>query len=210
MDDEIKVSELPQASQVNAADLLMIIQGGANKKIPFATLNEENDSRLDAAETDVDNLETRMAAVEERNIMTLNKNTTQSITQNTNPQQVTFNSSIKTGTKLTFSNNSIKIGPGITKILGSACCWANAISGYKWLTLRRKRGTSYATFGQVITPLNTSETWDSVVIPPVLIDVQENDEISIWLAITGTAAGAIESGTYQNSTFLTVEVVEEE
>lgn len=32
MDDEIKVSELPQASQVNAEDLLMIIQGGANKK----------------------------------------------------------------------------------------------------------------------------------------------------------------------------------
>ncbi len=208
MEDEIKVSELPIASQVNDADLLMIIQGEANKKIPFATFNQENDSRLGTAETDIDNLETRMAAVEERNIMTLNKDTTQSITQNTNPQQITFNSSIKTGTKLTFTNNSIKIGPGITKILGSACCWANATSGYKWLSIRRKRGSSYYIFGQVITPVNTSETWDSVAIPPVLIDVQENDEISIWLAITGTAAGAIESGTYKTSTFLTVEAVE--
>lgn len=32
MSDEIKVSELPVASQINNADLLMIIQGGANKK----------------------------------------------------------------------------------------------------------------------------------------------------------------------------------
>ena len=35
MDDEIKVSELPLATQVNNDDLLMIIQGQANKKIPF-------------------------------------------------------------------------------------------------------------------------------------------------------------------------------
>lgn len=201
MDDEIKVSELPLATQVNNDDLLMIIQGQANKKIPFQVFNSGVDTRLT-------NVEGKVAALEEKNIMTIMKDANQSITQNVNPQQITFDTSIKVGTKLTFSNNSIKIGQGVSTILVSACCWANAISGYKWISLRRKRGSNYEIFSQAISPLNTSETWDSVTVTPALIDVVENDEISLWIAITGNGAGSVDAGTYKASTYITVEVVE--
>lgn len=201
MDDEIKVSELPLATQVNDDDLLMIIQGQANKKIPFQVFNSGVDTRLTTVEG-------KVAALEEKNIMTIKKNENQSITQNTNPQQITFDNSIKVGTKLTFSNNSIKIGQGVSNILVSACCWANAISGYKWISLRRKRGSNYIIFSQAISPLNTSETWDSVTLTPTLIDVEENDEISLWIAVTGNGAGSVDAGTYESSTYITVEVVE--
>lgn len=201
MDDEIKVSELPLATQVNNDDLLMIIQGQANKKIPFQVFNSGVDTRLT-------NVEGKVAALEEKNIMTIKKDANQSITQNTNPQQITFDNAKKVGTKLTFSNNSIKIGQGVSAILVSACCWANAISGYKWVSLRRKRGSNYEIFSQAISPLNTSETWDSVTVTPTLIDVEENDEISLWIAITGNGAGSVDAGTYKASTYITVEVVE--
>lgn len=58
MEDEIKVSELPLATQVNDADLLMIIQGQANKKIAAETFNSALDTRLDTAETNITNLKT--------------------------------------------------------------------------------------------------------------------------------------------------------
>lgn len=201
MDDEIKVSELPLATQVNNDDLLMIIQGQANKKIPFQVFNSGVDTRLT-------NVEGKVAALEEKNIMTIKKDANQSITQNVSPQQITFDTSIKVGTNLTFSNNSIKIGQGVNTILVSACCWANAISGYKWISLRRKRGSNYEIFSQAISPLNTSETWDSVTVTPTLIDVEENDEISLWIAITGNGAGSVDAGVYKASTYITVEVVE--
>ena len=57
MSDEIKVSELPVASYVNDGDLLMIVQGQANKKIPAATFNSGNDTRITAAETNITNLQ---------------------------------------------------------------------------------------------------------------------------------------------------------
>lgn len=54
---EIKVSELPQASQLNDADLVMIVQGNANKKITAATFNTANDTRLDTAESNITTLQ---------------------------------------------------------------------------------------------------------------------------------------------------------
>ena len=56
MDDEIKVSELPLASQVNNDDLLMIIQGQANKKIPFNSFNNSNKLDIEGLEEAVQNL----------------------------------------------------------------------------------------------------------------------------------------------------------
>lgn len=55
---EIKVSELPEASQLNNGDLIMIVQGSANKKIAAGIFNTNNDSRLDALETDTSDLKT--------------------------------------------------------------------------------------------------------------------------------------------------------
>lgn len=55
-DDEIKVSELPLATQVNDDDLLMIIQGQANKKIPFNSFNNSNKLSIEGLEEAVQNL----------------------------------------------------------------------------------------------------------------------------------------------------------
>ena len=38
MEDEIKVSQLAEASAANDADLLMIIQGGVNKKVQVSKI----------------------------------------------------------------------------------------------------------------------------------------------------------------------------
>lgn len=62
MSDEIKVSELPVASYVNDGDLLMIVQGQANKKIPAATFNSGNDTRITAAENNLANLQNYVSA----------------------------------------------------------------------------------------------------------------------------------------------------
>lgn len=193
MSDEIKVSELPVASYVNDGDLLMIVQGQANKKIPAATFNS--------------NLESRVSTLEDKNIMTITKTQDQTVTANASPVIITMDSSNSVGTKLTYTNNSIKIGPGISKVLVSGMAWVSATSGYKWLVSKRKRGANYTNISQAITPLNTNELWDSVSLIPVLFDVQENDEISLWIAITGSASGKVEGGTYEDSCFLTVEVI---
>lgn len=200
MSDEIKVSELPVASRLNDGDQIMIVQGGANKRITADTFNQDNSESI----TDIDN---RVKVLEDKNIMTITKTQDQTIEANTNPVIITMNSSKSVGTKLTYTNNSIKIGPGISKVLVSGMAWVSATNGYKWLVLKRKRGTNYANISQAITPLNTSEVWDSVSLIPVLLDVQENDEISLWIAITGTASGKVEGGTYKDSCFITVEVI---
>lgn len=144
----------------------------------------------------------------EKNIMTILKNTNQNITPEQAPIIVQMNdikSSI--GSKLTFSNYSIKIGSGISKVLVSGLCWAEQNNGYKWLTIRKKSGSTYTTEASAITPRNINEDWDSVVLPPTLIDVIEDDEISMWIATTGSTTGRVSGQTYPKSTYLTVEVV---
>lgn len=207
MSDEIKVSELPVASHINNGDLLMIVQGQANKKVNVQTFNSNLDTRVSTNETDIDTLESRVSGLEDKNVMTITKTVDQTVSANASPVIITMNSSTSVGTKLTYTNNSIKIGPGISKVLVSGMAWISATSGYKWLTARRKRGSTYYSLSQAITPLNTSELWDSISLAPVLLDVQENDELSLWVAITGTASGKVEGGTYNNSCFLTVEVI---
>lgn len=55
MDDEIKVSELPLATQVNDADLLMIIQGQANKKVPVSTFESDIQTQLTSLQNQINN-----------------------------------------------------------------------------------------------------------------------------------------------------------
>lgn len=207
MEEEIKVSELPEASQLNDSDLVMIVQGQANKKIAAQTFNSNLVSRVSTNENDIDTLESRVGVLEDKNVMTITKTQDQTVSANASPVIITMDSSNSVGTKLTYTNNSIKIGQGISKVLVSGMAWVSATNGYKWLTARRKRGSNYYNFSQAITPLNTSELWDSISLIPVLLDVQENDELSLWVAITGSASGKVEGGTYTNSCFLTVEVI---
>lgn len=55
MDDEIKVSELPMATQVNDDDLLMIIQGQANKKVPVSTFDSAIQAELTNLQNQINN-----------------------------------------------------------------------------------------------------------------------------------------------------------
>ena len=55
MEDEIKVSELPLATQVNNDDLLMIIQGQANKKVPVSTFDSTIQAELTNLQNQINN-----------------------------------------------------------------------------------------------------------------------------------------------------------
>ena len=55
MEDEIKVSELPMATQVNNDDLLMIIQGQANKKVPVSTFDSTIQTELTNLQNQINN-----------------------------------------------------------------------------------------------------------------------------------------------------------
>lgn len=145
----------------------------------------------------------------QRNIITIGKNSNQDVAANQSPIIVQMNlQRNKIGSKLTFTNNSVKIGSGVNYVLVSGLCWAEAHDGYKWVIIRKKEGSTYTDISSAITPKNTLENWDSASLPPVLIQVAEGDEISMWIVITGTATGRIAAGEYtEASTYLTVEVV---
>lgn len=144
----------------------------------------------------------------QRHIITIGKNNDQNVPAGQSPIIVQMNlQRNKIGSKLTFTNNSVKIGAGVNYVLVSGLCWVEAHDGYKWITIRKKEGSTYTNISSAITPKNTLENWDSVSLPPALIQVKENDEISMWVVITGTAAGRVAAQTYPNSTYLTVEVV---
>lgn len=200
MSDEIKVSDLPVASYVNDSDLIMIVQGQANKRVNAQVFNS-------TLTTNIDTLDTRVSSLEDKNVMTITKTSDQTLTANASPVIITMDSSTSVGSNLTLSSNSIKIGTGISKVLVNGTAWISATNGYKWLVLRRKRGSSYTTVSQAITPLNTSELWDSLSLTSILLEVQEDDELSLWASITGSANGKVESGTYPNSCYLTVEAI---
>ena len=145
----------------------------------------------------------------QRHIITIGKNSNQDVSAGQSPIIVQMNlQRNKIGSKLTFTNNSVKIGAGVNYVLVSGLCWAEAHDGYKWVTIRKKEGSTYTDISSAITPKNTLENWDSASLPPVLIQVAEGDEISMWIVITGTATGRIAAGSYgEASTYLTVEVV---
>lgn len=145
----------------------------------------------------------------QRHIITIGKNNDQNVPAGQSPIIVQMNlTRNKIGSKLTFTNNSVKIGAGVNSVLVSGLCWVEAHDGYKWVTLRKKEGSTYTTISSAITPKNTLENWDSLSLPPILIQVKENDEISMWVAITGTAAGRVAGTSYTEAAiYLTVEVV---
>lgn len=53
--EEIKVSELPVATNLNDSDLLMIIQGGVNKQVQSKIFNKVQDSTITTQETIAEN-----------------------------------------------------------------------------------------------------------------------------------------------------------
>lgn len=117
--------------------------------------------------------------------------------------KIPINSNIQIGNKFTVSNNAVKIGSGITKVLVSAHCGAISfqdVAGDKqFLIYKNEDAVSDAYVGFE----NNVAHWATADISPFLLEVQQNDLISLRL-ISGQA-GSVEILPGH----LTVEVVEE-
>lgn len=102
--------------------------------------------------------------------------------------------------KLTLSNNGIKIGAGISKILvsGNVFLQSSSTTSYLWTSIRKNT----TEISLAIDNYNTY--FASTSHSPKLVDVQEGDIIYLWKIDDsgGTLRGA------NKNTYLTVEVVE--
>lgn len=114
--------------------------------------------------------------------------------------KIPLSSNIQIGNKFTVSNNSIKIGSGVSKILVSAHCSAISsvtVAGDKQLLIyKNENNIRDAYIGKGI-------DWGLADISPFLLEVQQNDLIS--LRLVSEQAGSVEILPGH----LTIEVVEE-
>lgn len=151
---------------------------------------------MEAFQTNIDN------AIKEKNIAT-RKFSRQNVTVNQSwgTSKVTYSDFSSTGDKLINDLNGIKIGPNVSKVLVSAQCagiGTNVVSGDKQFMIKKGTetiGNSYLGGGVTVNFIN-------LCISPILIDVSENDVISLEVASGATGTFEILAGQ------LTVEVVE--
>lgn len=128
-----------------------------------------------AFQTNIDN------AIKEKNIAT-RKFSRQNVTvsQDWGSAKIVFSDFSFIGDKLKSDLNGIKIGPGISKILVSAQCAGignNIVVGDKQFIIKKTGankaiGNSYLGGGVVVNFMN-------LCISPILIDVSENDILSL-------------------------------
>ena len=106
-------------------------------------------------------------------------------------------------TRLTYSNNGIKIGSGISKIKVSANVFGASTNNgsYLWTQIERVRGNTKTAISIAID--NTSTYFGSTSHTPALCDVQENDIIKVYKIDSNSTTIRTLANTY-----LTVEVVE--
>lgn len=117
------------------------------------------------------------------------------------------------GTRLTANNGNIKVGKGVSKLLVSAQMTYIAESAAGIRYLRIVKNNSVTNDNSVAWAMATvpAGARHPIYIPPTLIDVQENDVISLYYytpksddTILGTAFSSSTTGTL---TFITAEVV---
>ena len=81
------------------------------------------------------------------------------------------------GDKLTKSDNAVKIGAGVTKVLVSASTFYSSNgSAYGWCRIQKN---SSDTNQSAIANL-TSSSYGTAAITPFILNVQENDIIKLW------------------------------
>lgn len=127
-------------------------------------------------------------------------------TQNTNNAVIIpFNKTSIIGTKLTYntSDNSIIIGNGVSKILVSANAVVNAINSNVGDLIELDIIKNNSISNPIAVGVRTNN-WLSLGAGNVLIDVQEGDKIQLQVWNNTTKGISI----YQNSCYLTVEVIE--
>lgn len=192
-DDKVSLttSSLPRANKCTAEDLNQI-----------KSVVNQNATDNDNQHTTIENsINTINEKIKSKLIITANM-----IRQNINIPtdwavvKIPLNNSVQIGNKFTISNNSIKIGSGIKKVLVSAHC--NAI-GFS-IVGGDKEFTIYKNDSVVADAYNAEgNNWKSADISPLLLEVSQNDLISLKL-ISGQAGSVEILGGY-----LTIEVVEE-
>ena len=112
------------------------------------------------------------------------------------------------GTKLTLSNGSVKIGSGVSKVMVSGVLRGyfknnNPNTNYE-MGCRINKNTTIARAVEFIIDKNTTINAKLITVAPFLLDVEENDVISIGIySSTGNAVRK-----YLANSYLTIELIE--
>lgn len=168
----------------------------------ISTVDEQKMNHIeDGIEQNSNEIERVEEKFDEKNIVTagLVNNVTLATT---GEQELTLNTfKGKVGTRLTLSNGSIVIGAGISMVLVSAMVYANRSSsaGGACNVIIKRNGTAVA---QSINSVPSGSGNQSIVVPPVLLSVEEGTTIT--LACYGYSGDIISSSV---GTHLTVQVV---
>ena len=110
-----------------------------------------------------------------------------------------FDSYVSTTNKITLQNNGLKIGTGVSKILVSASMKASDNSSFPGDKIFQIAKNDVDVVENYLT---NQGSWAPQTISPMMIEVQENDIITLKFASGGTGTGDL-LGEY-----LTIQVVE--
>lgn len=182
----VKISELAEALNVNDEDLLPLVQNGETKKVQVQTLLKNVQDEID----DLNN----------KSVYTVGLNSDQTIT-GTSAVKVNLDSiTSSTGTKLTFHNNSIEIGSGVTRVLVTAQA---RIQNFTTSALRRisifRNNTEVSRSVKHI-----DYNYETLFLSAKLINVSEGDVIALYTRNEGDST-TLTGNTLD--TFMTVEVI---
>lgn len=114
---------------------------------------------------------------------------------------------VKCGNSLSISNNRVVIGPGIKYVMvcGKVCIWNSPETNECAITLQQYRGSTPINEYSTNTSKIGTASLLSLVIPPAILDVQQNDTICIWLA--APVVGSYKLMGRTTDTYLTVEKI---
>ena len=212
----IKISELDELQEVADQDLFVIVDSDENttKKIQASNLNIKGGDTLPIGgiiEYDGTTVPQGYEKVNDsaRTIMSAyNASAGEEISAfgTTTIALDTVISSI--GTKLTLSNGSVKIGSGVSKVMVSGVLrgyFKNSTTTTNYeMGCRINKNTTIARTVEFIIDKNATIDAKLITVAPFLLDVEENDVISIGIySSTGNAVRK-----YLANSYLTVEVVE--
>ncbi len=173
----IKVSEMPTTTTANDEDYLMIVQNNESKKITIENLNSNFEKNI-------------ITAIGTENLTT----TTQAL------ELIKIASMATVGSKLSVSNNTIKIGSGVSYVKINGMLTFATISGVgqRHHVYIRKNSTNAITSSRRL-----NGTWETIETATIVIPVEENDTISLYVRSQDGTGAMVD----MNGCRLTVEVV---
>lgn len=213
MNEEIKVSELPEAQSVGGDEIIPVVQDGANKYVKAKNIktgivdNLTSNSTTYALSAKQGKV---LADMIKKSIICAYPDVEDHLITADN-QVVDLQISDSVGTKFTLENNGIKVGAGVNKVL---------VSGAIYLLNFDVTSSGYILIGitlndshvaQAIEPIVANGSgFQTVNISEMLKDVQEGDVIKMAIVtITSTEKGRYigKDGSGNIRTYLTVKEV---